>query len=212
MKWKDLRVPRGRLITNPYSISNKLDRYIISIEEDVSITNKQRIEYYFQVSYDKNNWSEWVRIYSTSYDFLNEYKLEGLYIRFSIVFVSDGSTPPPKLYSLKMIFKPYSFINNEGSLNVSPKLWIRKRNGKGDIQMINHSTNQILELKNLSNGEEVYIDCENEEIVSSNQSLGVYRYDDHNDEFLELIKGENYITFSGDYDWDIRYKAKLLQE
>lgn len=212
MKWKDLRIPRGRLVTNPYSISNKLDKYIISIEDDISVSGKQKIEYYFQVSYDKNSWSNWERIYTTSYDFLNEYKLEGLYIRFSIVFISDGTNPPPLLYSLKLTFKPFSYIHNEGSLPVLPKIWIRKKNGKGDIKMINHSTNQIMEFKDLSNGEEVYVDCENEEIVSSNQSLGVYRYDDHNAEFLELIKGDNYITFEGDFDWDVRYKAKLLQE
>lgn len=212
MKWKDLRLPRGRLVTSPYSISNKLDKYIILIEDDIRISGKQRIEYYFQVSYDKISWSNWERIYTTSYDFLNEYKLEGLYIRFSVIFISDGRTPPPSLYSLKLTFKPFSHINNEGSLTVLPKIWIRKKNGKGDVKMINHSTNQVMEFKNLSNGEEVYVDCENEEIVSSNQSLGVYRYDDHNAEFLELIKGDNYITFEGDFDWDVRYKAKLLQE
>lgn len=126
--------------------------------------------------------------------------------------IADSDAVKPYFQSLTMDLRPFSYIENTGDLPIQPKLWIRKTNGKGDIALINFTTGQRVEFKDLHNHEEVFIDCENEEIISSNQVIGIYRYDSHNDEYLELIRGSNYMTSEGDFDLDVRYKATLLQE
>lgn len=67
-------------------------------------------------------------------------------------------------------------------------------------------TNQTLVVDNLIDNEEVFIDCQKEDIVSDRQHLGVYRYDDHNDEFLALIIGTNLLKGKGDFDMDVRHQ------
>lgn len=99
-----------------------------------------------------------------------------------------------------------------GDFNLKPKLWITKRNGNGSIEIINTVTNQKMQLQNLIDNEEVYIHCQKEEIVSNRQNLGVYRYDDHNDEFLDLVVGKNYIQANGDFDMHIRYQHQFIQQ
>ena len=210
--WSKTGVPRGSYISQAFFISNNLDRYIITIKEKVINPHNQKIEYYFSVSNDMVNWGNWKSFHLSSHDFLNDYKLSSLYVRFMVKMDSETELKKPYLQSLDLELKPFGFVDNVGDLPIKPKLWIKKRNGKGSIQLINYTTGQILELKDLNNNEEVYIDCENEEIVSSNQPYGVYRYDSHNDEFFELVRGDNLITSYGDFDLDIRYKNFLIQE
>lgn len=73
-------------------------------------------------------------------------------------------------------------------------------------------SNQTLIMKNLIDNEEVFIDCQKEDIVSNRQHLGVYRYDDHNDEYLELAVGHNFLKGKGDFDMDMRYQYIFIQE
>lgn len=210
--WSTLGVPRGSYTSPPFFISNDLDRYVATISETLINTHNQEVSYSFRVSYNLLNWTDWKEFYTTSYDLLDEYGLKGLYIQIKISMVSDNEQKKPYLQSFNMELRPYANIDNTGDLAIKPKIWIRKKNGKGDISIINFTTGQVLELKDLNNNEEIYIDCDNEEIVSSNQHLGIYRYDSHNDEYLELIRGVNYITSIGDFDLDIRHKGILLQD
>ena len=212
VKWSKLNAPRGSYISPSFCISNVLDKYIAEIEETVVNPHNQEIEYFFRISYNQIHWTDWKKVHLTSYDFLNEYDLLGMYIQFRVIMIADNELVKPYLRSLDISFKPYGYVENTGDLPVKPKIWIRKKNGKGDIAIINFTTGQRVEFKDLNNNEEVYVDCENEEIVSSNQYIGVYRYDSHNDEYLELVRGSNYLTFEGDFDLDIRHKAILLQE
>ena len=100
-------------------------------------------------------------------------------------------------------------IDNVGDVILQPEIWIRKTNGSGDIKLTNETNGMSLELKNLNNGEEVYIDCENKDIVSSLPLT--YRYKDHNGVFIEFEVGENLLTGEGDFKLDIRLQFKLLQ-
>ena len=210
--WSRLSVPRGVYVSPSFYISNSLDKYIADIKETIVNPHNQVIQYFFRVSYDQHTWTDWKRLYTTSYDFLDDYSLTGLYVQFQVVIIADNHSVKPYLQSLDIALKPFYYVENVGDLPIKPKVWIRKRNGRGDITLINFTTGQRVEFKDINNGEEIYIDCENEEIVSSNQTLGVYRYDSHNDEYLELVRGDNYITSDGDFDLDIRYKGILLQE
>lgn len=210
--WSTLSVPRGVYISPSFYISNNLDKYIANIRETLINVHNQTVEYYFRVSYNQVDWTDWKRMFTTSHDLLDEYTLSGLYIQFKVTMIAESEAVKPYLQKFEMDLKPYGYVENTGDLPIKPKVWIRKKNGKGKVVLINFTTGQRMEFKELNNNEEVYIDCENEEIVSSNQVAGVYRYDSHNDEYLELIRGSNYLTSEGDFDLDIRYKAKLLQE
>ncbi|MEQ6356555.1 hypothetical protein ABNX05_18185 [Lysinibacillus sp. M3] len=212
VNWSRLGVPRGVYISPAFFVSNTLDKYIANIKETLINVHNQTVEYYYRVSYNQVEWTDWERLFTTSYDFLDNYTLAGLYIQLQIVMVADNEAVKPYLQKLEIDLKPYGFVENTGDLPIKPKIWIRKKNGKGNIAIINFTTGQRVEFKDLNNSEEIYVDCENEEIVSSNQVNGVYRYDSHNDEYLELVRGSNYITSEGDFDLDIRHKAILLQE
>ena len=210
--WSVTSQPKGVYISSIYNISNNLDRYLTTIKITLQNIHKQKVEFFFRISYDTYTWTEWEKFHEESYDLLNNHKLNGIYFQYKVVMVSQSEDKNPYLQSLNMDFKPFANIENIGDLPIKPKIWIKKVNGKGSIVLINHTTGQRIELKNLNNSEEVYIDCENEEIVSSNQNLGVYRYDSHNDEYLELIRGDNYLTSDGDFNLDVRYRGLLLQE
>lgn len=210
--WSSLGVPRGGYDSQSFYVSNSLDRYIATITDSINNPYNETLNYYFRVSYDQNNWTEWKIISTSSSGFLDEFNLTGLYLQIRVSMIATNDSTKPYFKSLSFALSPFSYIDNTGDLPIKPKIWIRKKNGAGDITLINATTKQELKLKGLSNNEEVYIDCENEEIVSSNQSLGVYRYDSHNDEYLELVTSDNYLSSIGDFDLDIRYKEILLQE
>lgn len=210
--WGQIITPRGSYISPSFLITSNLDRFIATIKQQIINIYNQSVEVNFRVSYDELNWTAWEKLYETSYDFLDEYELQSIYIQFQINLVSKDEVSKPYFQSLELVLKPFTVIDNIGDRPLKPKIWITKRNGDGDISLINFTTKQEMTFKGIQNGEEIYIDCENQDIVSSNQSLGIYRYDSHNDEFLEIIKGENYLTSKGDFDFDIRYKGTLLQE
>lgn len=210
--WSNLLKPKGVYTSQSYPISNDLQKYIATINTQLINTYNQKIELYFSVSYDYINWTNWKMFNTSSFNLLDDYDLNGLIFRYKIVFEAENDSKKPYFQSIDFKFDPYGNIENTGDLVLKPKLWITKRNGDGDIAIINHTTGQRIELKNLKNNEEVFIDCEDEEIVSSFQNVGIYRYDDHNDEYLELIRGENYIKYEGDFDLEARFQNILLQE
>lgn len=210
--WGSLSVPKGNYISPSFNVSNSLDSYVADIKRAVINVHNQELNIYFRASQDEITWSEWAIIYDTSYDFLSGYPLESLFLQFKIEMGSDVYENRPFFQSLNIGMVPFLMVDVVSDLPIKPKIWITKRNGKGKVALENTVTKEIMEFDELNNGETVYIDCENEEIVSSNQSLGVYRYDSHNDVFLSLVRGENYFTSVGDFDLDIRYKGILLQE
>ncbi|QJI52485.1 tail protein [Psychrobacillus phage Perkons] len=210
--WSEVTLPYGEYISEVFNISNVLDRYIINIETEEINIHDQKMNFYFSVSNDMVNWSEWKMFYKQSTDFLNEYKLFQLYFRYKIIISSDDFDKRPYLQSIKMSLEPYTLFENFGDLSLKPKLWITKRNGSGDVKLLNHMTGQEMKFTGLLNNEEIYVDCENEDIISSFQNSGIYRFDNHNDEWVEMNYGETYIKGCGDFDLNIRYQGKLLQD
>lgn len=170
------------------------------------------MDYYYSVSYDEIEWSDWKEFKSGATDIFDEYNLESLYFKYKVVIRAESTMHRPYLQSIQFILQPYSNIINSGDLVTRPKIWLRKKNGDGDITLVNQMTGQSMELKDIQNNEEIFIDCEYKEIISSLQYLGIYRFDSHNDEYLELIRGDNYLKGYGDFDFDIRHYGYLLQD
>lgn len=100
-------------------------------------------------------------------------------------------------------------IHNDGDVSIKPKVWI-KTNSSGDVKIINQSTNQTVIIKDLQKDEEVFIDCENEEIVSSLEFLNIYRYKNHNREWLKLERGFNQLEVIGEAEVELQFKERYL--
>lgn len=103
-------------------------------------------------------------------------------------------------------------LYNSGDIPIRPKMWINNKSD-GDLVIENTSTNQTVSIENLQADEEVFIDFENQEIVSSLEYLHVYHYDNHNGEWLELMddnSGRNDLIIHGDCDIDIEYEMKYI--
>lgn len=103
-------------------------------------------------------------------------------------------------------------LYNEGDLVISPKIWITKVNGDGSATIRNRTTGEQMTIDNLQDNEEVYIDCMNEEIVSSLEYVNVYRYENHNGNWLNFDIGDNQLEFVGDFDISMEYELIYLAD
>lgn len=84
---------------------------------------------------------------------------------------------------------------NYGHYHFYPNIEIHKI-GDGDIKINNMSNgNKEFKLSNLQDGEVLQIDCMNEIIQSSLNEKN--RYDDFNDEYLEIVYGKNLLNITG---------------
>ena len=100
-------------------------------------------------------------------------------------------------------------LANRGHKPIQPLIYIKKTVSDGQIKIKNMSDRgRELILSNLKLNEEVLIDCENHEI-ESNLPL-TYHYDDHNDIFLNFLRGVNQLEFTGDFEVYFKYQYKLV--
>lgn len=103
-------------------------------------------------------------------------------------------------------------IDNEGDVKSYPYLIIKKTDGDGNISIQNKSTDSHFILQDIQDEEVVYIDCENEEIVSSLEYVNIYRYDNHNDEWLSFTIGENELELTGDFELKLEHENVYFLE
>jgi phage-related protein len=95
-------------------------------------------------------------------------------------------------------------FTNSGHFDLYPILRITKV-GDGDISIVNETDDgRIFEIRNLFDGEEIFVDNQKKEIVSD--ITGVYRYDDHNGNWLKLIEGDNTLRTYGDCIISFEYR------
>lgn len=102
------------------------------------------------------------------------------------------------------------YINNDGDLPIKPKARLVNHGTDGNIAIRNMETNQLITFKNIQKNEELFIDFENETIISSLEILNVFRHGDHNDEWLDFIVGENELELTGDFSIEFEYEMKYL--
>ncbi|WP_186321349.1 phage tail domain-containing protein [Bacillus sp. FJAT-22090] len=138
------------------------------------------------------------------------------YIELNVRCNSPFSYSPIDEVTIQSSVGIYHFYN-EGDLTIKPRARIKKTVSKGDIEIKNITSNQTFKLTDIQLDEEIYIDFENEEIVSSLQYLNVYRYGNHNGTWLEMIiddesNGENTLELTGDFQLDLEYEFVYLAE
>lgn len=136
------------------------------------------------------------------------------YIELNVRFDSSYKYSPVQYAEAKSLDGQLP-IYNEGDLPIKPKARIKKTVTDGDIAIINTSTSQTIKFTDIKLDEEIFIDFENEEIVSSLQYLNIYRFDNHNNEWLEFTineNGTNILEFVGDFDIEFEYELTYLAE
>jgi phage-related protein len=95
-------------------------------------------------------------------------------------------------------------ITNLGHFSIYPEIWIQKV-GNGNLSINNlTNSNQEFKFSNLQDGEQLYIDCENEYIETS--LTNTFRYDDFNDGYLEIVYGKNRLIVTGNAKLRFRYR------
>lgn len=210
--WAQITRPRGFYISETFDVSNTLDAYVTVVDITSINISRQQLDIYYSLSSDGEAWGSWFPLERGTEPFDGQ-DTDRMYFRYKVDISSASEIEKPYLQSVSVTLYPYTLLRNMGDMSTHPKIWIRKTVSNGDIELVNHFSDQKIEIKNLRNGEELFIDSANEELISSLQSgLGIYRFDDHNDEWLELVRGENYIRGNGNFDIDFRFQNTLLQE
>lgn len=95
-------------------------------------------------------------------------------------------------------------LENHGHVNCLPEISIKKI-GNGTVSIMNSSNRgEITEITNLTDKEEVTIDCLHRQINSNIPNT--YRYDDFNDNYLELMYGINHLIVTGSCRLIFKYR------
>jgi phage-related protein len=117
-----------------------------------------------------------------------------------------GQTNGDIIYKYNNTTKTIEFINN-GDLDLYPELEIYKI-GNGNLSIKNLVGGQEFKFIDISNGETLYVDCENENIITD--KVNTYRFSNFNDNYLKIYRGVNKLQLTGDFDMQFRYQLKFL--
>lgn len=97
-------------------------------------------------------------------------------------------------------------IVNDGHFDIYPEISIKK-NGIGVVTIESlDDANSIFEVRNLTNAEDIYINCEKE--IIETDLLGTYRYDDLIGEFPRIKLGTNRFKVTGACTIQFKYKKR----
>jgi len=115
---------------------------------------------------------------------------------YSPIFVSE-------IYDLSTIDKSI-ILSNRGHKNIYPEMSITKI-GDGNISIVNKTDGgNIFDINQITNMEEIYINCEKEIIQSD--IPGIYRFNNIFGDFPRLVYGENTLEISGRCKVQFRYQ------
>uniref|UniRef100_A0AB39C6Z2 Tail protein n=1 Tax=Bacillus phage KoopaTroopa TaxID=3234046 RepID=A0AB39C6Z2_9CAUD len=97
-------------------------------------------------------------------------------------------------------------INSDSHFDVYPEISIKKTGaGTVTLEFLDDGGN-IFEVRDLTNAEDIYINCEKE--IIQTDIIGVYRYDKIVGHFPRLVYGQNRIKITGSCTIQFRYKNK----
>lgn len=95
-------------------------------------------------------------------------------------------------------------LTNDGNVDVYPLMTINVKDTA--ITILNLTTNESTELTGLSNGENITLDNENEEVTTD--IPGVYRFNNSNDVFVRILSPSNQFKVTGKCVLTITYRNK----
>jgi phage-related protein len=111
-----------------------------------------------------------------------------------------------QLYDLSTNAGHYAVnINNTGHVDIYPEISITKI-GDGNVTFTNNG--EVFEIMNLTNLEQIYINCERE--IIETDAVGVYRYDDVVGDYFDMVlkRGNNTIYIDGNCKVQFKYMFK----
>lgn len=200
-------MPTGQFESTEYDVG--YDSKFIVFDTDFDYKeNGGTVVVEYSTSNDQVNWSAWHKLYELDRFIFENPSEESVYFKIRVTLKTTDSNNSPQFFSSSTVFKNTHKIENIGDKVCKPKLWLTKTNGDGNVELHNLETQQTLKFKNLKDGEQVFVDCEQETVITDIPLI--YRYDDHNDVFIELIEGNNYLLGSGDFKLDVEYQMRLL--
>lgn len=193
-----LTIPVNLIFEEPWN-DDLIDRIAIWLNQD----------FYQPLSFSSNPHKVYYALCVDSIDIIHAGLKEG-YLKLSFRCDSPYAYSHVKQSNIHVSGGSNAFeIFNRGHMICKPLIYIKKTISDGNVRIINNSHNQQeLVLNNLKLNEEVLIDCENEEI-ESNLPL-TYRFDDHNDVFIEWAIGVNRIQMIGRFEMYFKYQFKYI--
>lgn len=211
-KWNDLRKIRG-VRTSPIfhvALDTGGGHSQLQWNETVPINSATRLE--TNVSYDGGyTWEGW-KVASNGgslTDFSPFTSSKNTVFQYRYIADSTAVTSLPVLHDFQITVNPTYLFVNYGDVPCKPEIWIEKI-GNGDISIINKTNNnQEFKFVDILDKELLYIDCEREHIETDINMK--YRYDNFNNEYLELITGNNLLEFIGHFKVMFRYQFKTVQ-
>jgi hypothetical protein len=209
-RWIDLYEQKATYISEVFDVRSVFESYIENLMCQYDL-NDGTVQVFIRISYDNETWTDWVQVNDAVHGplFRNDfYYMENCRMQYKVEMINNGEVSPTFISFSYSLIGCY-LLDNRGDVVCKPELWIKKINSNGTVRITNESNTQMFELKDLNVGETVYVDCENEDIVSDLPLT--YRYDNHNNVFLELEVGENILTGEGEFELIIRHEFKTLQ-
>lgn len=168
--------------------------------------------YYKKLTFQSNPDRVFYALFEGSSDLLHNGCKDG-YITLNVRCNSPFAYSNPISYQFNVINTLEKVLFNEGDLLIRPKMKITQY-GVDDIKIKNNANGQEFILKNVVIGEVVDVDCANESITSSLESVtNKYLYNDHNDVWLDFDENSNAtFTFTGNFDVEMSFEYVYLAE
>lgn len=182
-------------------------------------------DYYKPLFFESNPERIFYAIFEGSSSLIHNGCKDG-YITLNVTCNSPFTYSPIKPYNFRVIDgkvnnKEYVELLNDGDLKIRPKLKITQY-GTDDIKIKNNTNGQEFILKAWNEitgkgviiGEVVEVDCANEVIISSFETIEhKYLYDSHNDIWLDFDElSEIKLTFTGNFDVELTLERVYLAE
>lgn len=134
------------------------------------------------------------------------------YVTLSVRCSSPFSYSYPMMHNLSVNTVADLNINNDGDVDIFPRVILTKKVVNGNIVIENKTFNKSVILSNIQKDEVIEIDFKTRDITSSLESQNINRYDNHNDVWLELLVGDNQLIFEGHFDIKIEYELMYITE
>lgn len=199
---------------DPFEFTMNIYFEHLPIDERREVARMFMVDYYKPLIFDSNPDRIFYCMYSGDVDHLHNGVDEG-YISLSMECNSPYSYSPvytTRMYNLSSNSDEGALIEieNHGDGICMPMILLEiVRDGDISITNLSDGSMGVMELSDMLEGDVLEIDCENESIETG--VAGVFRYDNHNDIYLRLVRGLNRIRVKGDCYIKFKYQFTLYQ-
>lgn len=210
--WSDLAKFQGYRESPSFPVSLDGDGALTTFSWKARTPEGTSVKFFTNASFDGGySWQGWKEVIQGGSipDIRTNTDVTNLHFKYMVHVASAAEGITPEVEEVSFSFTPVIEFLNDGDLVLKPEVWITK-NGGGDFTIRNiTNSNTEFTFKGLIDKETVYVNCDRE-YIETDLAL-VYRYDNFNDNYLELLRGVNVLQVIGDGKLTFRYKFKTLQ-